>query len=69
MDLKRESVLANTFIKDWWPEFEMHCKFRGTEYGCHHAEAFVPVHTVASMPARNLYPNWWSYGELKLAGD
>ena len=69
INLKRESVLANTFIKNWWPECEMHSKFRGREYGCHYAEAFVRVHTVASMPARNLYPNWWYYGGLKLAGE
>jgi LmbE family N-acetylglucosaminyl deacetylase len=69
MDVKRESVLANTFIKDWWPECETYCKFRGREYGCHFAEAFVRVHTVASMPEKNLYPNWWYYGGLKLAGD
>ena len=67
--LKRESALANTFIKDWWPECEMHCKFRGREYGCHYAEAFVRVHTVATMPERNLYPNWWYYGGLRLAGE
>jgi LmbE family N-acetylglucosaminyl deacetylase len=69
MDLKRESVLANTFIQDWWPECEIACKFRGREYGCQYAEAFVRVHTVASMPERNLYPNWWYYGGLKLARD
>src|SRR5439155_2671949 len=69
MELKRDSVLANTFIKDWWPECETYCKFRGREYGCHFAEAFVRVHTIASMPERNLYPNWWYYGGLKLAGD
>lgn len=69
MDLKRDSTLANTFIKDWWPECEMWGKFRGREYGCQYAEAFVRVHTVASMPERNLYPNWWYYGGLKLARD
>jgi LmbE family N-acetylglucosaminyl deacetylase len=69
MSLKRDSVLANTFIKDWWPECEISCKFRGREYGCDYAEAFVRVHTVASMPERNLYPNWWYYGDLKLARD
>ena len=69
MNLKRDSTLANTFIKDWWPECELNCKFRGREYGCEYAEAFVRMHTVASMPERNLYPNWWYYGGLKLARD
>jgi LmbE family N-acetylglucosaminyl deacetylase len=69
MNLKRGSVLANTFIKDWWPDCELNSKFRGQEYGCEYAEAFVRVHTVASMPARNLYPNWWYYGGLRLARD
>jgi len=69
MDLKRDSALANTFIKDWWPECETHAKFRGREYGCQYAEAFVRVHTVATMPERNLYPNWWYYGGLRLARD
>ena len=69
MALKRESFLVNTFIKDSWPETEVNCKFRGREYGCQYAEAFVCVHTVASMPERNLYPNWWYYGGLKLAQD
>lgn len=69
MTLKRDSFLVNTFIKDSWPETEVNCKSRGTEYGCQYAEAFVRVHTVASMPERNLYPNWWYYGGLKLASD
>jgi hypothetical protein len=39
------------------------------EYGCKSAEAFVRVHTVATMPERNLYPNWWYWGGLKLVRE
>ena len=67
-NLRRESFLANALIKDEWPESELWAKFRGMEYGCQSAEAFVRVHTVATMPERNLYPNWWYWGGLRLAG-
>jgi LmbE family N-acetylglucosaminyl deacetylase len=67
-DLRRESFLANDFIKDAWPESDLWAKYRGMEYGCRSAEAFVRVHTVATMPERNLYPNWWYWGGLRLAG-
>jgi N-acetylglucosamine malate deacetylase 1 len=66
---KRESFLAQRFIKDSWAESDLWWKFRGMEYGCKYAEAFVRVNTVASMPERNLYPNWWYWGGLKLAGE
>jgi len=65
--LRRESFLANDLIKDEWPASELWAKFRGMEYGCQSAEAFVRVHTVATMPERNLYPNWWYWGGLRLA--
>ena len=68
-DLKRESFLANAFIKDSWPETEVWAQFRGREYGCKTAEAFVRVHTPATMPERNLYPNWWYWGGLRLARE
>jgi LmbE family N-acetylglucosaminyl deacetylase len=68
-NLRRESFLANVLIKDEWPESELWAKFRGMEYGCKSAEAFVRVHTVATMPDRNLYPNWWYWGGLRLAGE
>ncbi|MGH9328322.1 MAG: PIG-L deacetylase family protein [Terriglobia bacterium] len=67
--LKRESYLVNTFITDGWPENDQCWKFRGLEYGCPYAEAFIRVHTVATMPERNLYPNWWYWGGLRLAQD
>lgn len=65
-DVKHRSFLANAFIRNSWPESDLWWKFRGMEYGCEYAEAFIRVHTVASMPARNLYPNWWYWGGLKL---
>lgn len=66
-ELRRDSFLANALIKDEWPASELWAKFRGMEYGCQSAEAFVRVHTVASMPERNLHPNWWYWGGLRLA--
>jgi len=66
-NVRRESFLANDFIKDGWAESELWARFRGMEYGCQSAEAFVRVHTVATMPERNLYPNWWYWGGLRLA--
>jgi LmbE family N-acetylglucosaminyl deacetylase len=66
---RRESFLANSLIKDEWPDSELWAKFRGLEYGCLAAEAFVHVYTPATMPERNLYPNWWYWGGLKIAGS
>jgi LmbE family N-acetylglucosaminyl deacetylase len=68
-ELRRDSFLANALIKDEWPASELWAKFRGMEYGCQSAEAFVRVHTVATMPERNLHPNWWYWGGLRLAGQ
>ena len=68
-ELRRDSFLANALIKDSWPESDLWAKFRGMEYGCKSAEAFVRVKTVANMPERNLYPNWWYWGGLRLAGN
>jgi LmbE family N-acetylglucosaminyl deacetylase len=68
-DVKRRSFLANSFIKSSWPVNDLWSKFRGREYGCKYAEAFIRVHTVASMPPRNLYPNWWYWGGLRLNQD
>ncbi len=68
-DLRRESFLANAMIKNAWPKSELWAQFRGMEIGCQSAEAFVRVHTVATMPEQNLYPNWWYWGGLKLSGE
>ena len=29
IELKHKSIIANTFIKDWWPECEMSCHLSG----------------------------------------
>jgi len=67
--LKREAVLANTFIKGWWPECEMWAKFRGGEYGCQYAEAFVRISTVATANPKNLAPRRWYGGGLQITRD
>jgi LmbE family N-acetylglucosaminyl deacetylase len=66
MDLKRESILANRFIKDFWPESEMCSKYRGREYGCQYGEAFAYIATVATVPPENLTPRRWHHGGLQL---
>jgi LmbE family N-acetylglucosaminyl deacetylase len=66
-NLKRQAFLADPFMKGAWSTNELWAKFRGREYGCQYAEAFIHVHTTATMPERNLYPNWWYWGGLRLA--
>ena len=69
IDLKHESTIANTLIKDSWAESEMWAKFRGAEYGCEYAEAFVHIATVGSIkPVANPVPGLWSSG-LRRAED
>lgn len=68
-DQKRDSYLANEFIGQGWPEADLWAKFRGMEYGCQYAEAFVQVSTVAAMRSENLYPHRWYYGGLRLADN
>ena len=67
MEQKRESYLANDLIKQSWTDSELFAKFRGMEYGCSYAEAFIHVTTVASMRPENLHPHRWYFGGLKLA--
>lgn len=63
LELKRQSVLANTFIRDSWEELETCAKFRGAEYGCRYAESFVRLSTVGSMkPPEHPVPGLWSSG-------
>jgi len=69
MDLKRESVVANTLIKDGWSEYEVWAKFRGAEYGCKFAEAFVHIATVGSIAPHNLAPRRWFGGGLEVSHD
>ena len=67
--LKRESIMANTLIKEWWPESEMWAKFRGGEYGCQYAEAFVRISTVATANPKNLAPRRWYGGGVQITRD
>ena len=60
-ELKHQSFMANTFINTGWHNAELWTKFRGAEYGCQYAEAFVRVHTVGSvgMPEDPKPGLWW----------
>ncbi len=69
MNLKRESTLANTLIKNAWPGYEVLTLFRGREYGCKCAEAFVHIVTVASTNPKNLAPRRWFGGGLQVSRD
>lgn len=62
-DLKRKAVLANRFIQGMWADCEIKAKFRGGEYGCRYAEAFVHIATVAFIKSpRNPVPGDWRPG-------
>jgi N-acetylglucosamine malate deacetylase 1 len=65
MDQKRSSYEANRFIKNGVPEAELWARFRGMEYGCQYAEAFVRIATVLKMPPENITPRRWYYGGLR----
>ena len=69
MELKRSSHEANRFIKQGVPDAELWARFRGMQYGCRFAEAFVQVQTVATMPPENLAPRRWYYGGLRMHAD
>ncbi len=69
-DLSRQAIMANTLEgKGMWADYELCAKFRGREYGCQYAEAFVRIITVASDKApEHPVPGLWYYG-LNLAHD
>jgi hypothetical protein len=69
IELKRQAVVANTLIKEWWPECEIWAKFRGGEYGCQYAEAFVRIATVASVRPANIVPRRWHSGGIQITRD
>ena len=69
MELKRSSHEANRFIKQGAADAELWARFRGMQYGCRYAEAFVEIQTVAKMPAENLAPRRWYYGGLRMHSD
>jgi LmbE family N-acetylglucosaminyl deacetylase len=70
MDLSRQAVMANTLEgKALWADYEMCTNFRGKGYGCHYADAFVRIVTVAAVNPKNLTPNRWFGGGLELRHD
>ena len=68
--VSRDAIMANTLEANaLWADYEMCAKFRGREYGCEYAEAFVRIVTVGSIRApKNPVPGLW-YSGLHLAHD
>lgn len=64
INLSREGIMSNTLeAKSLWAEYEMCTKFRGREYGCHNAEAFVRITSVGSVRTpKNPVPGLWYSG-------
>jgi N-acetylglucosamine malate deacetylase 1 len=69
MDRKRAAYEANRYIKKGVPEAGLWAQFRGMEYGCQYAEAFVQIATVLKMPSENITPRRWYYGGLRAHHD
>lgn len=69
-DLSHDAIMANTLEgKSLWADYEICTTFRGREYGCQYAEAFVRIATVATEKAfKNPVPGLW-YSGLNLAHD
>ncbi len=69
-DLSRQAIMDNTLDgKSIWADYELCAKFRGKEYGCRYAEAFVRIVTVGSMTVpKNPVPGLW-YSGLNPAHD
>jgi N-acetylglucosamine malate deacetylase 1 len=65
MEQKRAAHQANRYIKTGAPTAELWARFRGMEYGCQYAEAFVRILTVLKMPSENITPRRWYYGGLR----
>ena len=65
MEQKRAAHEANRYIKMGEPNAELWARFRGMEYGCQYAEAFVRILTVLKMPSENITPRRWYYGGLR----
>ena len=68
--VSREAIMANKLeSKAVWADYDLCAKFRGREYGCQYAEAFVRITTVGSIktPA-NPVPGLW-YSGLDVAHD
>jgi len=69
MEQKRASHEANRYIRKGVPDAELWARFRGMEYGCQFAEAFVRILTVLKMPPENITPRRWYYGGLRQHHD
>lgn len=69
-DLSRQAVMANSLEgKNLWADYEMCTQFRGREYGCQYAEAFVRIITVGSEKApKHPVPGLW-YSGMELGND
>jgi LmbE family N-acetylglucosaminyl deacetylase len=71
LDISRQAIMGNTLenTKAIWADYETCARFRGAEYGCQYAEAFVRIVTVGSVkvPA-NPVPGLW-YSGLDPAHD
>lgn len=68
--VSRAAIMSNTLeAKALWADYDMCAKFRGREYGCQYAEAFVRIVTVGTVktPA-NPVPGLW-YSGLDVAHD
>jgi N-acetylglucosamine malate deacetylase 1 len=69
MEQKRAAHAANRYIKKGIPDADLLARFRGMEYGCQYAEAFVHINTVSKMPPENITPRRWYYGGLRSHHD
>ena len=69
MQQKRAAHAANRYIKKGIPDADLLARFRGMEYGCQYAEAFVHINTVSKMPPENITPRRWYYGGLRSHHD
>jgi hypothetical protein len=54
LDISRQAIMGNTLedTKAIWADHETCARFRGAEYGCRYAEAFVRIVTVSSVTGR-----------------
>jgi N-acetylglucosamine malate deacetylase 1 len=69
MEQKRSAHAANRYIRKGIPDADLLARFRGMEYGCQYAEAFVHINTVSKMPPENITPRRWYYGGLRSHHD
>jgi LmbE family N-acetylglucosaminyl deacetylase len=71
LDISRQAIMGNTLedTKAICADYETCARFRGAEYGCQYAEAFVHIVTVGSVKVPpNPVPGLW-YSGLDAAHD